>query len=94
MKAGRIGESSAHPFGDKRFAEVLHGLSQPLTTLECGLELAIRHDTTLAQVRHRLKTLLEAAQLLHQRFLELRTLTGGSGLVDSREPRAIRQTFS
>jgi len=78
VKTGRIGESSARPFGDERFAEALHGLSQPLTTLECGLELAIRHDTTLAKVRHRLQTLLEAAQVLHQRFLELRTLAGST----------------
>ena len=80
MKTGRIGESSAGSAGDERFAELLHGLSQPLTTLECGLELAIRHDTTLAQVRHRLQTLLEAAQALHQRFLELRTLAGSTAV--------------
>lgn len=59
---------------DRTMSEIFHELSQPLTTLECGLELAIRYDTTLPQVRNRLKVLLEAAQVLHQRFLELRAM--------------------
>jgi hypothetical protein len=67
---------------DEYLSELLHGMSQPLTTLECGLELAIRYDTTLAQVRHRLKVLLEAAQVLHQRVLELRMLQGTPALAN------------
>ena len=73
MKAngGSVTESQ-----DQVLAEIFHAMSQPLTTLECGLELAIRYDTTLVQVRHRLKVLLEAAQMLHQRLLELRAVQG------------------
>jgi hypothetical protein len=82
MKAGRIIDPSSRALADAEFAEVLHGLSQPLTTLECGLELAIRYDTTMTQVRHRLKFLLEAARVLHQRLLELRMLRSSSGLTD------------
>jgi len=82
VRAGRVGNQSSRPFADEQFAEALHGMSQPLTTLECGLELAIRHDTTLAQARHRLKALQEAAQILHQRLLELRMLQRASALVD------------
>jgi hypothetical protein len=65
---------SAADSRDQVLAEIFHAMSQPLTTLECGLELAIRYDTTLVQVRHRLKVLLEAAQVLHQRLLELRAM--------------------
>ncbi len=74
MKAGELRGLSSQPGGDEYLTEALHGMSQPLTTLECGLELAIRYDTSLEQVRHRLKVLLEAAQVLHQRMLEFRML--------------------
>lgn len=61
---------------DQVLTEIFHAMSQPLTTLECGLELAIRYDTTLVQVRDRLRVLLEAAQVLHQSLLELRAMQG------------------
>ena len=70
MKASR-GSSKVEPQVDV-LSDIFHELSQPLTTLECGLELALRNDTTVAQLRKRLRVLLEAAQELHQKLLELR----------------------
>lgn len=93
MKAGQLGEPPSHPFSDEQFADVLHGLSQPLTTLECGLELAIGHDTTIAQVRCRLKVLLEAARALHQRLIELRALAVESSPVDRPELTEVELTL-
>ena len=52
--------------------EVLHALSQPLTTLECGLELALRQDRTAADFRRRIATLQEIASTLHRRLVEIR----------------------
>ena len=65
-------------------------MSQPLTTLECGLELAIRYDTTLVQVRRRLKVLLETAQIFHLRLLELRAMQGEADS-DARATRHSKQ---
>ena len=67
------GLPSARP-EDEMLSEIFHTLSQPLTTLECGMELSLRQDKTASQLRQRMQTLLEIAQLLHQRLLELRAL--------------------
>jgi len=74
VKAGECRGPSSEPFDEELVHEIFHELSQPLTTLECGLELAIRYDTTLAQVRKRLKVLLETADVMHQRLAALRVL--------------------
>lgn len=74
MKGDEARAESALRSEDESLGEILHALSQPLTTLECGLELALRYDKTLAQVRHRLKVLLEAAQVMHQKLLAMRDL--------------------
>jgi len=52
-------------------SEALHGLSQPLTALEVGLEIGLRNDRTVEQFRERMETLLGIAQTLHERLLEL-----------------------
>ena len=54
-------------------AEVLHDLSQPLTALECGLEVSLRQDKTVTELRNRMKVLLGIAQTLHQKLLEVRS---------------------
>jgi small-conductance mechanosensitive channel len=59
---------------DEMLSEIFHTLSQPLTALECGMELSLRQDKTVKQLRTRMQTLLEITQLLHQRLLELRAL--------------------
>jgi len=74
VKAGESRSPSSPTCDQELLDEIFHELSQPLTTLECGLELAIRYDTTLAQVRKRLKVLLEAAEVMHQRLMALRNL--------------------
>lgn len=76
---GEGGRSGAQ-LKDDSLSEILHELSQPLTTLECGLELALRHDTTVAQLRKRLNVLLETAFTMHQKLAGLR------GLRREREP--------
>jgi hypothetical protein len=61
--------------GDRELvSEVFHGMTQPLTALECGLELSLRYDKSSAQFRARVRAALESAQLLHQRVVELRSL--------------------
>ena len=61
-------------------SEVFHGIAQPLTALECGLELSLRYDRSSAQFRARVRAALESAQVLHQRVVELRRL------LDARTP--------
>ena len=70
-------------------AEVLHDLSQPLTALECGLELSLRQDKTVAELRNRMETLLEATQLLRRRMLELRALQDAADAGNMTAPVAI-----
>ena len=71
--AGNAQPRAAHP-SDELLSEILHGLSQPLTTMECGLEIALRQDKTVAQLQQRMGALLEAARVLHKRLLEVRAL--------------------
>jgi len=76
--------------GENAFvSEVLHDLSQPLTALECGLELSLRQDKTVADLRNRMETLLEAAQLLRRRMLELRALQDAADAGNTTVPVAI-----
>jgi hypothetical protein len=55
-------------------SEVFHGITQPLTALECGLELSLRYDKNSSQFRARVRAALESSQLLHQKVVELRRL--------------------
>src|SRR3974390_372449 len=76
--------------GENAFvSEVLHALSQPLTALECGLELSLRQDKTVAELRNRMETLLEAAQLLRRRVLELRALQDAADAGNTSAPVAV-----
>ncbi len=70
-------------------AEALHTLSQPLTALECGLELSLRQDKTVAEMRNRMEALREVAQTLHQRLLELRALQDAADAGDTTGPVAL-----
>jgi hypothetical protein len=67
----RLGKSPSSGEQDS-LAEILHQFSQPLSVLECGLELSLLHDRTPADFRRRMKVLLEAAQALHQHLAKLR----------------------
>ncbi len=90
MTAPAIGTLSA-PQSERAFAsELFHSVSQPLTALECGLELSLRQDRTARQFRARLKTALQAAQLLHQRLLEARWLQDAGEPGDTSHPVALQ----
>ncbi len=76
--------------GEEAFvAEALHALSQPLTALECGLELSLRQDKTVAEMRNRMEALRETAQTLHWRLLELRALQDAADGGDTTSPVAL-----
>jgi signal transduction histidine kinase len=55
-------------------SEVFHTLSQPLTVLQCSLDLALQRDTTIAELRASVQLALENAERLRQRLLLVRTL--------------------
>jgi hypothetical protein len=55
-----------------RVEELLHALSQPLTALEIGLEISLRQDRDVAQLRSRVESALEIARTLHQKLTQLR----------------------
>jgi signal transduction histidine kinase len=74
----------------ERVSEMLHALSQPITALECGLELSLRKDTTPAELRARLRTSLATARLLHQRLAEFQVLQDAEDPGDTSHPAAIR----
>jgi len=55
-------------------SEIFHSLSQPLTALHCSLDLALRRDNTLAELRASIQSALQDAERLRQRLLLLRAL--------------------
>jgi hypothetical protein len=79
---------ATHGDGDL-LSEVFHGISQPLTALECGLELSLRQDKDSEQLRARVKAALESAQILHQRVVVLRMLLDAGDPGDTSAPVAI-----
>ena len=57
------------PCGECQLMEgLLHALSQPLTALEVGLEISLRQDKDVAQLRLRVQSALKIAQSLHQKL--------------------------
>jgi signal transduction histidine kinase len=55
-------------------SEIFHALSQPLTALQCSLDLALRRDRTWKQLRASVQTALDHAERLRQRLLLARAL--------------------
>jgi hypothetical protein len=53
-------------------ADILHAVSQPLTALEVGLEISLRQDRDVAQLRSRVESALKIAQALHERLVDIR----------------------
>lgn len=74
----------------ERVANILHALSQPITALECGLELSLRKDKTPAELRARLRASLVTARLLHQRLVEFQVLQDAEDPGDTSRPAAIQ----
>jgi signal transduction histidine kinase len=61
---------------DRNFvSNVFHDLSQPLTALQCSLELALVRDQTIEEFRASVETAVDAAETLRQRLLLLRELS-------------------
>ncbi len=77
---------SAQQLDREALSEIFHNLSQPLTALECGLEVSLRQDKTVARLRARMASALEAARLLRQRFLEARALQDAGDAGDTTLP--------
>jgi hypothetical protein len=67
-------------------SDLFHAVSQPLTALECGLELSLRRDQSAAEFRARVETALVNAKLLHRRLLEARALQDASEPGDTHAP--------
>jgi signal transduction histidine kinase len=67
-------------------SEVFHDLSQPLTALQCSLDLALRRDGTLEQLRASIQAALQDAERLRQRLILLRTLSEASDPGDLSTP--------
>jgi signal transduction histidine kinase len=71
-------------------SKMLHALSQPITALECGLELSLRKDRTPAELRARLRASLGTARILHQRLLEFQVLQDAGEPGNTSHPAAIQ----
>ena len=71
-------------------ADLLHAMSQPITALECGLELSLRKDKTLVELRARLRASLFTARLLHQRLVEFRVLQDAGDPGETSRPVAMQ----
>ncbi len=54
--------------------EIFHELSQPLTAVQCGLELALRRDQSFEELHASVETALENANSLRQRLVMVRAL--------------------
>ncbi len=75
-------------------SEVFHSLSQPLTALQCGLEVSLRQDKTAARLRARMASALETAQILRQRLLEARALQDAGDAGDTTLPVPVATLLS
>ena len=67
-------------------SEVFHSLSQPLTALHCSLDLALRRDRTLKQLRASVQIALDNAERLRQRLLLVRALNDAVDPGDLSQP--------
>jgi K+-sensing histidine kinase KdpD len=69
-------DSSERPSSGERalISEIFHALSQPLTALHCSLDLALRRDQTLKELRASVQMALENVERLRQRLLLARAL--------------------
>lgn len=74
-------------------SEVFHNLSQPLTALHCSLELALRRDRTVEELRGSVQAALEDAERLRQRLLLVRALNDASDPGDLSQPTEMSGLF-
>lgn len=74
MIAGAPVEARATEAQPSFISEIVHHLSQPLTALQCSLELSLFRDQTVDELRASLESALQNAECLRQRLLLLREL--------------------
>jgi len=88
-----VAESRAHGVGDQcSFAsDVFHSLSQPLTALQCSLELSLARDQTSQEFRASVEAALQNAERLRQKLLLLRELSEADDPGDFSAPLELRQ---
>jgi C4-dicarboxylate-specific signal transduction histidine kinase len=67
-------------------SNVFHDLSQPLTALQCSLELALVRDQTIEEFRASVEAALHNAERLRQRLLLLRELSNAEDPGDTSTP--------
>ncbi len=72
-------------------ANVFYDLSQPLTALQCSLELALVRDQTIEEFRGSVEAALQAAERLRQRLLLLRELSDAEDPGDTSTPVVLDQ---
>lgn len=94
MKVANLSPAPASLGENELLSEILHELSQPLTALECGVEMSLRQDKTVAKLRSRMQALLATAQCLHQRLLELRALQDAGYAGDTIAPVALENLLA
>jgi K+-sensing histidine kinase KdpD len=75
-------------------SEVFHTLSQPLTVLQCSLDLALRRDTTVMELRASVQSALENTERLRQRLLLVRTLNDALNPGDLSQPTDLNALCS
>ena len=71
--------------------DIFHTLSQPLTALQCSLELALIRDRTSEEFRASVEAALENTERLRQSFLLLRELNDADDPGDISAPVELRQ---
>jgi His Kinase A (phospho-acceptor) domain len=86
--AGSAAEAAAR----RDFASnALHDLSQPLTALQCSLELALVRDQTIEEFRASVAAALHNAERLRRRLLLLRELSDAEDPGETSNPLALDQ---
>jgi signal transduction histidine kinase len=73
--------------------DIFHTLSQPLTALQCSLDLALVRDRTAEDLRASIEAALENTERLRQSFLLLRELNDADDPGDISAPVDLRQVL-
>jgi signal transduction histidine kinase len=72
-------------------SDVFHKLSQPLTALQCSLELSLARDRSLGEFRASVEAALHNAERLRQRLLLLRELHDADDPGDTSTPVQLQE---
>jgi hypothetical protein len=88
-----VAEFPAQGVADQRslVSDVLHKLSQPLTALQCSLELALVRDQTSEEFRASVEAALQNAERLRHNLLLLRELSDADDPGDTTAPVELQR---